>query len=384
MHGKLRRFAIRYVNDPNILNWSAVHKCVMVLLFFAFTKLIWISWKFFTLASPQFHPYVNLEPLDFHLRVELSEFLLTLVLIPVFHLLRQDPVAKKVLPHLCIVFVTTTLVFDWYSSGLLAAGTIINAMDFLFLMIVLFDRKFLFTALIYTILIFVFFLSSGLVTGELHFAPLFNLEAIGYPNFKNSFWLGSTLYLTVPPLMVCIALLSLILTQWREREHYITQLSQRDGLTSIYNRRVLTENLTALQQQSAPLPYAIILIDLDFFKAVNDSYGHIVGDHVLIDSAQIIQTSIRATDLLGRYGGEEFMIIVQDANLAELRSIAERCRINLENYRHQVNENTRIQVTCSIGVALSDSKQSVMSVLDAADQALYRAKMSGRNRVCFA
>lgn len=246
MNGTLGRIAYRYVRDPNILNWSSIHKCVLVLVFFLFTKLLWIGWKIFSLSSPEFHQYINLEPMRFHLKIEIVEVLVTVLMIPTFHLLNNQLWAKKILPHLCIALITTSLVFDWYSSGLLAAGTVINAMDFLFLMIVLFDRKFLVTTLIYTVFIFIVFLNSGMINGELNYAPLFNLANVGFPNFKNAFWLSSTAYSSIPPLIVCISLLSTILKQWREREQYIIQLSQRDGLTSIYNRRVLTENLLAL------------------------------------------------------------------------------------------------------------------------------------------
>lgn len=384
MNGTLGRIAYRYVGDPNILNWSSVHKCVLVLVFFLFTKLLWIGWKIYTLSSPEFHQFVNLEPMRFHLNIEILEAFVTVLMIPTFHLLRHNTFAKKILPHVCIALITTSLVFDWYSSGLLAAGTVINAMDFLYLMIVLFDRRFLLTTLIYTISIFVVFLSSGMVNGEMNYAPLFNLANIGYPNFKNNFWLASTLYSSVPPLIVCVSLLSTILTQWRNRENYITQLSQRDGLTSIYNRRVLTENLMALDQNQSQLPYAILIIDLDFFKSVNDTYGHIVGDHVLIDSAKLIQQSIRATDILGRYGGEEFLIIIQDATMPDIQGVAERCRKALADYRHVVDAKSKIQVTCSIGVALSSHHDNVMHVLDSADQALYQAKINGRNQVCLA
>lgn len=383
MDGTLGRIVYRYVGDPNILNWSHIHKCVLVLVFFLFTKTLWIGWKIFALSSPEYHQYLNLDAMRFHLKIEIIEALITLFIVPCFHWLRDYDLAKKILPHICIGLITTSLVFDWYSSGLLAAGTVINAMDFLYLMIVLFDRKFLVTTLIYTVSIFILFLSSGMVDGEMNYAPLFNLANIGYPNFKNHFWLASTFYSSIPPLIVCVSLLGTILKQWRDREQYITQLSQRDGLTSIYNRRVLTETLMLLDQDHPDQPYAILLIDLDFFKAVNDTHGHIVGDHVLIDSARLIQQAIRSTDILGRYGGEEFLIMTKNTNFDEIQVLAERCRMALAEFRHVIDADLKIQVTCSIGVALSTDHQSAMAVLDHADQALYEAKINGRNQVCF-
>ena len=384
MQSKFGQCVFAYVKEPNILNWSLIHKCILVLSIYLFTKLIWVSWKVFSLVTPEFQAFINVSAMRFHFVIEMIEITLTVLLIPIFHVLRDYIIAKKVLPHLCIALITSSLVFDWYSSGLMAAGTVINAMNFMYLMIVLFDRRFLCITLIYTILIFCFFLSSGLVTGELHYAPLFNLDIIGYPNFKNGFWLVSTAYSSLPPLIVCVALLSIILKQWRERELYITQLSRLDGLTAIYNRRVLTENLIALDQAYPISPYAIVLIDLDLFKRVNDQYGHIIGDRVLVDAAKVLQETIGTSDVLGRYGGEEFLIISKDTTLPELKMLAEQCRQNLQNFQHYIDGQTHIQVTCSIGIALSHHQHAAMNILEKADQALYQAKINGRNQVYFA
>ncbi len=394
MRIKLQQLQSRVVRDPNILNWSSIHKCILMLVFFIFIKMLWITWTVYTLTSPHLLQYINFASLMFHLKIDLLEFVLVIVILPVFYFSRTQIQAQRYLPYqaqrylpyVCMVLLISMLVFDWYSSGPLAVGIIINVMSFFYLMIVLFKRKILFFSLCYSFLIFCAIDMSGIVTGEFNYAPMFNLASIGYPNFKNKFWLASTLYFSAPPFLIGIYVLSTILNQWRKREIFITELSQRDDLTGLYNRRVLTEHLVTLDQHdlNTMSNYAILLLDLDHFKRVNDTYGHIVGDQVLIQSAKILQQNLRSHDLLGRYGGEEFLMIIQNSHSYEVYRIAERCRQALENFRHQAGVGTQIQVTCSIGIAFSQSGKNWLSILNEADLALYEAKLKGRNRVIFA
>ena len=124
--------------------------------------------------------------------------------------------------------------------------------------------------------------------------------------------------------------------------------------------------------------FAVVLIDVDFFKNVNDTFGHDIGDKVLLEIAKILQESIRGTDILGRWGGEEFLIICHETNTAQAAIIAEKIRVKIENTAF---EYVGIQ-TCSFGVSeysLLDGNSD--AVVKRADNALYEAKENGRNRV---
>lgn len=385
MKTALQQLLVKVVRDPTILNWSQIHKCILVFAFFLFIKLLWISWNVYTLLSPQVHIFVNLDALRFHLRIEIIELFVVLFLIQYFYTRRNDPRSERLLPYVCMIFSTTSLVFDGYSSGLLATGTIINAMSFGYLVLVLFEKKIVFFAMCYSILIFFIFIGSGIVTGEYHYAPIFNLANIGYPNFLNHFWFASTIFFSIPPLAMGIFIFSTILKQWKERELYITQLSEVDGLTGIYNRRVLTDHLLDLDRNAASLDsFAIILLDLDHFKRVNDTYGHLMGDQVLIKSSQILKSSLRSTDILGRYGGEEFLIIIKNTKKEEVLGLAERCRHALAEYTYHNDEISGLKVTTSIGIAYIENYMNSKDALNHADQALYEAKSKGRNQICFA
>lgn len=159
----------------------------------------------------------------------------------------------------------------------------------------------------------------------------------------------------------------------------LESLSMIDQLTKIYNRRKLDEILThefnrAIRYEK---PLSIMLIDIDFFKKINDSYGHPIGDEVLYSVAQTFKNHIRSTDYVGRYGGEEFMIICPETKKEDVMILAEKLRKTIEEYSFKVVKN----VTVSIGVSEYMAECSVNDIIERADKALYKAKAQGRNQV---
>jgi diguanylate cyclase (GGDEF)-like protein len=155
-----------------------------------------------------------------------------------------------------------------------------------------------------------------------------------------------------------------------------------DGLTGIYNRKHFIELAYVDVERAQRLDQTIYtaMLDIDFFKKVNDTYGHAAGDMVLKAIAGIIQQTIRAYDLLCRYGGEEFALLILDINASEAFSLMERIRENIEstiiNY-----EGVNIKITCSIGLAEFLRTDTLESSINKSDEALYAAKKSGRNQV---
>ena len=165
-------------------------------------------------------------------------------------------------------------------------------------------------------------------------------------------------------------------------------LAIKDGLTGLYNHRYLQERLT-LEMEVADrrhAPLSCLMIDIDDFKSVNDRFGHPFGDTVLVSLSRLIRESIRAIDTAGRYGGEEFLVLMpQTAGEVALR-IAERIRRTVEGHLFRVR-GARVFVTLSVGVAtypmaglVTGDKAAFLRIVD---QALYRAKNSGKNRVFF-
>ena len=166
----------------------------------------------------------------------------------------------------------------------------------------------------------------------------------------------------------------------------LAEASYRDGLTGIYNRRFIEEavdkEFSRIQRYGGTL--SIILFDLDNFKAINDTHGHLVGDEVLRSAARCIGAGVRATDTLGRYGGEEFMALLPATNCEGALILAERLRAQLASFPI-IHGGLTLTVTVSAGVAEWQSgMQRYENLIKAADEALYQAKDRGRNCVCHA
>jgi len=165
-----------------------------------------------------------------------------------------------------------------------------------------------------------------------------------------------------------------------EARERIEQLSRKDGLTGVVNRRRLDEVLLleVERAQRYQAPFAVVMADLDHFKAVNDRYGHTVGDQVLTAAAGVFQRVARMTDVVGRYGGEEFLVVLPNTRLSQALVLAERMRLALREAPVAFRPEP---VTASFGAAQWEHDDTVTTLVDRADAALYEAKRAGRDRV---
>ena len=186
----------------------------------------------------------------------------------------------------------------------------------------------------------------------------------------------------------------LVMHDVTERERLLKQtreLANRDDLTGIPNRRHFFE-LTEREYERARrhrIPLTFLLMDVDHFKTVNDTFGHRVGDHLLRELAEVCQTALRTSDLLGRVGGEEFAVLLPETGLEDAIEVAGRLREVVESLRVNANADTSdavIAVTASMGLAQLNhgdllEKDTFQTLYERADRALYAAKRSGRNTV---
>jgi len=171
----------------------------------------------------------------------------------------------------------------------------------------------------------------------------------------------------------------------RDNMQMSIELAITDGLTGLFNRRYMETHLGTLVDQSAARskPITVLVLDIDYFKAINDSYGHDAGDDVLREFALRIRKATRNIDLACRYGGEEFVIVMPETDMAVATAVAERLRRRIATEPFAIQKGARhLEVTISIGIAaLSGVGDDAATILKRADQALYRAKRDGRNRV---
>lgn len=178
-----------------------------------------------------------------------------------------------------------------------------------------------------------------------------------------------------------------MLQEIRVRDEKLSQLATTDTLTGLANRGHALESLQTMVTRAQRLgrPMGIMLLDVDHFKQVNDTYGHPAGDQVLRDIAHILQANVRAYDLAARFGGEEFVVLCEGADLSATVDMAERIRAAVASHVYRLAGGQTLRTTVSVGVyAGAGSNATAMQLIELADQALYRAKQAGRNRVVHA
>jgi len=207
-------------------------------------------------------------------------------------------------------------------------------------------------------------------------AALFELLAMdNYPLAQTiAFGVHSCAYA-----LVAIGFLASVLIEYQQ---HLSHLATEDPLTRLLNRRGLEDALhVSLAQASRKgLHTSAIMVDIDHFKKVNDSFGHEVGDHVIRQVADYLQRMTRASDVVARTGGEEYLLILPDTSLDAARSLAERIRVAVGE-RPLLVDNQRIPITISLGVASVMAEVNLDELAQEADRAMYLAKRGGRNRV---
>jgi len=226
---------------------------------------------------------------------------------------------------------------------------------------------------------------------------LITILFVGYLAYAWAFWNSQThlLDLIVPGvffLCACFvwltASLSLQTATIVMRISLLEQENITDPLTGVFNRRYLDRRLNeeVSRARRYSLPLAVLLLDIDHFKQINDKYGHQFGDRVLIYFGELVKHELREEDVLARYGGEEFLVIASQTPREGGKDLAERLRKRLESNSFRLPDESgmsdEIHVTCSIGVtSLEGEVDCVEKLVQSADENLYRAKNSGRNQV---
>lgn len=204
--------------------------------------------------------------------------------------------------------------------------------------------------------------------------------------------LGVNDYISLPPDMN--ELLARVQTQIRRKKfqdalksnyQQTINMAITDGLTGLYNRHFLSTHLNNMVKQALQMgrPLSHIILDVDKFKSINDTYGHDVGDEVLIQLGKIVVNAIRSADLAARYGGEEFVVLMPETDIFDAAEVAERIRLSVERTSFKVSHAVgELRITVSVGVShLRSDKDTSHELHKRADEALYRCKENGRNQV---
>lgn len=168
-------------------------------------------------------------------------------------------------------------------------------------------------------------------------------------------------------------------SKYNEKICHLEQKASMDELTQVYNKNTITTMLNCWLEIKS---FCLIIFDIDYFKNINDTYGHFIGDCVLKDLTKLIKNILPKKDILGRFGGEEFIVLINDNSSNNIINIANRLKEKVEHKRF-IYDDALVNLTISLGTTFCIKGESYQDVYKRADEALYEAKNSGRNRVCF-
>lgn len=370
-------FSQFWEHEP-LINWNMLKKCILLLILASLISLFGIIWDSFVLLNPFTWQWVNLPLVRSKLWTNVIMLFVFLSLIMPCFIYKDKSWVQEIIPILSIQVVTVLLCHIGYLIGSFSPATMVAYVSVVGVGLVLFDRKMIYCALVPATIALLFcnFLS---MYGVLQYAPIFKLEVLNQAQM-HPFWVGSMFFFLLPILIACLLLFESLLKQWRIRETAIQVLSLLDPLTNVMNRRSISNHLERLHQQPNQL-YSIVLLDLDHFKNINDHFGHSVGDQVLINVAKCLANNLRDRDMIGRFGGEEFILLLPNTTPAQAQNVAERCRLAIGELKFTSEDHQEFSISASFGISSTLSADESHLIISQADQALYAVKASGRNQV---
>ena len=363
------------------LEWSAVDKSLILIALLIPLYFQYILWSLYVLNRPDRDALIHVDVVQKFMVVEAWLILAGIGIVLIGLMLRRRWPNLQLFQYVALQFYALSLVLMSYSIGTLSFCSGVVLLGGPVFGFILHDRLPVWLAFI-TALIAIVGLSYASVFGYLPYAPV---RMASSDPVSELFWMNSTLFFAAPFLIFLTLMADQMLAWWRVREERIHQLSRTDALTNLHNRRsildLLEQELTRVQRKPAPL--SVVILDLDHFKKVNDTWGHPMGDRVLQIAARVLRESVREGDHVGRYGGEEFMLVLPGTRLAEAMIVLERCRQQLVAADVVTDSQDRLQITASFGLVCQDRTPLLASqqLIQHADEALYAAKANGRNRI---
>lgn len=364
-----------------ILDWSEVDKSLFVVGALAPILVGYLVGIHYALALPQRDELVH-APALLEVRAVLMALIAGAAVIAATCLMvrRHRPDALWV-QHIATQYYTLSLVACSYYVGTMTFSTGVVLLGAPVFGFILLNRTVVWCATAVGTLALVG-LTYASAFGWLPYAP-----AIVPPgdDAARLWWINSMYLFSAPHVLFILVFADQTLGWWRQREDKIRELSSRDMLTGLHNRRSIMELLEkeVARSRRDGQPLSVVILDLDHFKRINDTWGHPTGDRVLQTSARVLRDALRQSDAVGRYGGEEFMLLLPGTSLEGARILLERCREQVADSIVDADTGEAVRLSASFGVACNERVPQLEAedLIRLADQALYRAKQAGRNRV---
>lgn len=354
----------------------------LLMLLMSFQVGSYALWGMYVHAHPVYQQFIHPAVIRAILLPEVGAVLLGLFWAALCWFKRDSLRWKSTLVYGALAIFVCVMLAAGYVSGLFAMSLGVILAGSPFLGIILLPARMVLTTVGFAAVV-IGLLAVLTVQGMIPYAPIFNEQILSQSPAYASFYFLTQVYFALPFLLVSIAVSLVFLKHSRQREAQILHLSQTDPLTQLYNRRTAQNRLAELMQNPAGYPISVVLLDLDHFKKINDTHGHLTGDRVLKTISAVLRDSLRKNDLIARFGGEEFLMILDGITCNTAEKVAERCRALLMNTPVPNDKGETIHLTGSFGVAcvLTGGKFIVDDILRQADEALYHAKEHGRNQV---
>ncbi len=370
----------RRIGSPS--GWSGVARAmVLLLLAVPYLAVSWAETTWF-LHNPAQAPYFDIEVLRTYQLVVLGMLVVGILLLLMGASLRARAPSSRAYQLVVVVFCSLLPLVAGHFFGLHVSGLLVGVLAMSVLSLVLLPGYVALTGI-------VTWLSVALVhavleqMGVIPHAPLLAEAPFDQDGLHPSWMWGMGVFLGSMTVVV-IGVVGFVVHKERKLARRLRRLAITDSLTGAFNRRyfvqALERELERLRRYGQPL--GLVLMDLDHFKRVNDQYGHPVGDDVLVEVVRRLQSQLRRSDLLARFGGEEFTVLLPHLDLAQARAAAERLRLALLAEGLAVGGRS-ITLSASFGVAAAEGPTplSARELLRRVDQALYDAKASGRGCV---
>ncbi|AXI01491.1 GGDEF domain-containing protein [Aquirhabdus parva] len=364
----------------SILEWSRVDKGIFILVMLTPYFLQYFLWSGYVVNHSELHGIVNISVLNSYLWIQTILVVIGCGILGFGLVMRRRKPDAVFFQYLVLQFFSLSMIAMFYYVGPLSFSAGLFLLGAPVWGLILLDRKPVWWA---TGIAVTALLGLGYAAAYNVF-PHASLMIPPTDQAGRVFWMNSTVYFNALFFILILVMADQMLAWWHAREDNIRELSRTDALTGVHNRLSILDFLNHEVARTVRMntPLSVVILDLDHFKRVNDDWGHPVGDLVLQRTAEVLQQNIRDIDALGRYGGEEFIIVLPGADHGEALNIIERCRIELARAEILTESNHSIRVTASFGfVCVSGLQIEPHVLIKTADQALYAAKSNGRNRV---
>ena len=374
----------RQIGNP--LEWSSAKKANLLLWIYLVQQSIYQVWIEMAMRMPEFAGMIDLQQVAHHRVYFNSLLMLSAGLILLTRLAQTRNRQSVFYEYLATLYFGVSHVYYAYCIGLMSlpVGVVLAGapvVGFIF-----FDRLAVASAFVIS-LVLVIGLSLASFMDVLPYAPLAKNLYQGDGRLSMG-WQLTYMVFASPHLVFIFSLAYYVLQRWRIREQEAMHLSRTDSLTGLVNRRhilsLLEQEKVACEKREMPL--CLVMVDLDHFKSINDRWGHDVGDQVLIMAALALKNTVRQLDHVGRYGGEEFLVILPGLEAEQARCLAERIRTTIAALVLELPDGESLSLSASLGMSCYTVAQivTVDDLVKQADVALYKAKGTGRDRLVVA